>query len=54
MAKVGDDYTWKGDRNLTIYDDHFEKSFINRVIVSSYILDKNSVPRFVSKVVITL
>ncbi len=31
MVKLGDDYTWNGDRNLAIYDEHFEKSFISSV-----------------------
>lgn len=46
MAKVGDDYTWKGDRNLAIYDEHFEKSFISRVRTSStYLIDKSCLLR---------
>jgi len=30
ILKQDDDYVWRGDKNLVIYDTHFEKNFINK------------------------
>lgn len=30
INKQDDDYIWKGDKNLGIYDSHFEKPFLEK------------------------
>lgn len=30
IVKLGDDFVWKGDKNLHIYDSNFEQFFLNK------------------------